>query len=332
MKTSRISRVVQLLTVLQSGRSYNVDGLAQLLGTSRRTVFRDLNELEIIGVPYNYDRKTGGYSVDPGFFLPPIDLKLEEALSLFMLIHEASKHIQLPFKSSALSAALKIENNLPQQLRAYCNTALHHTSVKAPAQSPAHQLDATFALLERAIAKRRKVRMEYYSLFERNILRVELCPYHLLYNQRAWYILGLSNVHNSIRTFKLNRIRDLQIVDKCFVAEKNFDLADYLGRAWSMIPEGRVYNVKLLFSPKVAENVTEVLWHSTQTNKVNKDGSATVEFRVDGLGEITWWILGYGDQVQALAPRALRNRIATIAKKMVELNQRLSNPDSQQTS
>jgi predicted DNA-binding transcriptional regulator YafY len=41
---------------------------------------------------------------------------------------------------------------------------------------------------------------------------------------------------------------------------------------------------------------------------------------VDGLGEITWWILGYGNQVEVLAPAALRTKIADIAKKTAEIN------------
>ena len=98
---------------------------------------------------------------------------------------------------------------------------------------------------------------------------------------------------------------------------------DYLGRAWSMIPEGRIYNIKLRFLPKVAENVTEVQWHITQKVTRNSDGSATVEFRVNGLGEITWWVLGYGDQVQVLTPKALRNKVLQAAKNMIKLNEQL---------
>jgi proteasome accessory factor B len=55
----------------------------------------------------------------------------------------------------------------------------------------------------------------------------------------------------------------------------------------------------------------------------NGDGSAIVEFRVDGLNEITWWILGYGDQVQVLAPKALRERVLEVAKNMIKLNQKV---------
>jgi proteasome accessory factor B len=110
------------------------------------------------------------------------------------------------------------------------------------------------------------------------------------------------------------------MLDKCFINGEDFDLSDYIGRAWSLIPEGRIYNVKLRFLPRVANNVAEVQWHSTQKVTFAKDGSAIVEFRVDGIGEIFWWILGYGDQVQVLSPRSLRQKIVSAARNMVELN------------
>ena len=323
MKTSRISRVVQILTTLQAGKSYAVSDLAKMFALSRRTIFRDLKELQTIGVPYHYDAKTGGYTMDPEFFLPPIDLNLQEALSLLLLVHKARNQIQLPFKNSALLAALKIENNLPAKIRQYCNTTLRNISTRAGAQAPTNLLDKTFVQLQKAVVQKRKVSIRYGSLFEGKIIEVTLSPYHLLYNQRAWYVLGFSILHKSVRTFKFNRIKELKILDKCFVDGENFDLYEYLGRAWSMIPEGRIYYIKLRFLPKVANNVTEVQWHSTQKATRNTDGSATMEFRVDGLGEIIWWILGYGDQVQVLAPKILRNKVVEMAKNMVKLNKQI---------
>ena len=321
MKLSRISRVIQILTTLQAGESYAVGDLSKMFGTSRRTIFRDLKELQAIGVPYHYDAKTSGYTIAPEFFLPPVDLNLQEALSLLLLAHKASRQIQLPFRKSALLAALKIENNLPAKIRQYCNLALQNISTRSGAQAPTDVLDKTFTGLQKAIINKRKVNIRYHSLFEGQIIDVELCPYHLLYNQRAWYVLGHSSLHKSVRTFKLNRIKELEITDKCFLGGEKFDVADFFGRAWSMIPEGRLYHVKLRFLPKVAHNVTEVQWHSTQKVTPNSDGSATVEFRVDGLGEITWWILGYGDQVQVLAPKVLREKIVEVAKNMIKLQE-----------
>ena len=70
MKVGRITRVMKILTAMQSGRRYTVNELARTFGTSRRTVFRDLKELSAIGVPYRYDPAGGGYTIDPEFFLP----------------------------------------------------------------------------------------------------------------------------------------------------------------------------------------------------------------------------------------------------------------------
>ena len=323
MKYHKVGRVVEILATLQSGRNYTASQLAKIFGTSRRTIYRDLKELEAIGVSYHYDATSGGYTMDPEFFLPPVNLKLEEALSLLLLVHKAGEQVQLPFKNSALLATLKIENNLPPKIRRHCDAALRSISARAAAQAPMRELDKTFAQLQKAIAKKQKVSMRYHSLFDGRDIELELCPYHLLHNQRAWYVVGLSGMHKSIRTFKLNRIRELKTLPQNFVDDEDFDLSEYLGRAWSMIPEGRIYNVKLRFLPKVAENVAEVQWHSTQKVTHNSDGSVTVEFRVDGLGEITWWILGYGDQVQVLRPKRLRQKIVETARNMAKLNRQI---------
>ena len=154
MKTSRVSRIVKLLIALQSEQKCKVDDLAKLFGTSRRTVFRDLKELQAISVPYHYDKKTGGYSIDPEFFLPPIDLQQNEALSLLLLAHKAGHKMQLPFYKSALLAAMKIENNLPPNIRKYCSGILQNITTRPSPQAPTDILDKNFGLLQGAIAKK----------------------------------------------------------------------------------------------------------------------------------------------------------------------------------
>lgn len=323
MKSSRVSRIVHILTTLQTGKSCTVDQLAETFGTSRRTIFRDLKELQVIGVPYRYDPHKGGYKIDPNFFLPPIDLNRQEALSLLILAYKIGAQIQLPYRNSALLAALKIENNLPSEIRRFCNSILSNVSIRLNPQAPMNLLDKTFKQLQEAIRLKRKVKILYHSFSEGRDIKLELCPYHLLYNQKVWYVLALSSLHNTVKTFELNRIRDIEVQNKCYVEQKRFNLTDYVGRAWSMNPEGAIYHVKLRFLPKVAAGVTEVQWHSTQKVTYESDGSAIVEFRVDGLGEITWWIVSYGDKVQVLAPKLLRERILKIIRNTIKINENI---------
>jgi len=322
MKLSRISRIVRLLTLLQSEHSYTPDELAEFIGVSRRTVFRDLKELEAIGVPFKFDNTTSGYRIDPEYFLPSIDLNLQEALSLLMLVHKTRGHLPLPFKNSALLGGLKIENNLPDEIRRYCNATLENISIQADSHAPMDLLDNIFARLQKAVRKRVLVKMVYNSIYDGKEITIRLSPYHLMYNNRAWYVLGHSSLHKEVRTFKLNRIKSLTVLAHPGVrsGKGGFDVHEYLGKAWSMIPEGKMYRVELKFARKVARNVAEVQWHSSQRTLFNSDGTLTAQFHVDGIGEISWWVMGYGDQVEVIAPAALRKRIAKTATRMVELN------------
>ena len=70
---------------------------------------------------------------------------------------------------------------------------------------------------------------------------------------------------------------------------------------------------------RVARNVAEVVWHKTQRLAHRDDGSLDFHVRVSGLNEISWWILGYGDQAEVLKPARLRQLIAERAGRLVEM-------------
>jgi proteasome accessory factor B len=323
MKTSRIGRMIQLLTALQSGQSYGAKDLAEILKISRRMVFRDLGELRKIGVPCSFDNKARRYRIDPAFFLSAPSLDNQEALGLLLLAYKARDHIHFPFKDSALRAALKIESDLPERTKQFCSAALEKISIKTDPQERLDLLDQKFTQILKAILNKQIVLIRYDSPLEQESVVTNLSPYHLMYNDRAWYALGKTELNKEVRVFKLNHIKELNILNKHFIDDETFDLSEHLGRAWSMVPEGRLYNIKLRFLPEAARSVADVQWHSTQTVTFQDDGSAIIEFRVDGLKEITWWVLSYGDQVQILAPAALRQKVIKIAQNMVKQNKQL---------
>ena len=179
----------------------------------------------------------------------------------------------------------------------------------------------SFALLQQAIRQRHSVKLNYKSFYEKQEITTTLSPYHLHFDRRAWYVIGYSSLHKDDRTFKLSRIAEIKMQFSRYARKEPFDIEEYIGSAWSLIPEGKISHVKLLFSPKVAGNVAEVLWHRTQKVTWDENGSMIFEVDVDGLSEISWWIIGYGDQVEVLEPKALRQRIAQTAKKIVKIYQ-----------
>lgn len=320
MRISRIYRILRLITLLQSRRGYSVDELAEDLEVSRRTVFRDLNMLEMAHIPYYHDPAGGGYHISRHFFLPPINLTLPESLAILMLAARLRSAGELPLMAQAARAAMKIEGALPASIRDHVGSVLDRLQFTLPATSGHHGLDDLFDKLCGAIVAKRVCRLVYISFHERRQIRACVHPLRLVFLNRAWYVIAHSPSHAERRTYKLGRIRKLTVTDQTFTPPEGEDGARerIFGAAWLMIPEGKLHDVHLHFEKKVAGNVAEVQWHPSQQVEWNDDGSIEFRVTVDGLGEITWWVLGYGEQVEVVAPPPLRRRIATISAKVAE--------------
>jgi len=313
MKISRIYRLIRVITMLQSGRGYTANELARELEVSRRTVFRDLNMLEMAHIPYYFDADQGGYKISRHFFLPPINLTLTEALAVLLLAGRMRSSSKLPLLSHGARAAVKLESALPRTIRDHVGSVIERLSMNMPPVARHEGLDATFDELANAVATQRVCLLTYESFHEKQQITTTVHPLRLVFVGRAWYFIAYSSKHRELRTFKLARVIKLTVTKRHFASPKGIELDEYFGGAWCMIPEGKVHDVHLRFSPQVAGNVAEVQWHDTQRIEWNEDGSAEFHVRVDGLKEITWWILGYGDQVEVISPSPLRKRVASVA-------------------
>ncbi len=317
MKISRIYRLLRLITMLQSKRNYTVDELADELEVSRRTVFRDLNVLEMAHIPYQFDPLAGGYSISQHFFLPPVNLTITEALAMLSLTGRLRTTSHVPLAAEAARAAVKLESVLPREIGQYVGTVLDRLSMQMTPTAGHERHEDIFNSLTQAVGDRHVCKVGYGSLYEGKDITTLLRPLRLVFIERAWYVIAYSELHKEIRTFKVVRIKSLSVLKRRFVQPEDVDLTEYFGDAWKMIPEGQMYDVHLHFAPRVARNVAEVRWHRSQTVHLNADGSSEFHVAVDGLGEITWWLLGYGDQVTVVSPPALAKRVADIAKAVV---------------
>ena len=317
MSTSRIYRVLRLITLLQGSRRYTADELAEELEVSRRTVFRDLNMLEMAHIPYYFDRDSGGYRISRHFFLPPVNLTLPEALAVLVLTGRLRGGRQVPLLTHGTRAAVKLESVLPESITRHVGSVIGSVQMSLPPGSPHEDTDAMFEELAVAITGRRVCRIVYLSFHEGKQIRTRIHPLRLVFHGHGWYVIAFSTMHREVRTFKMIRIRKLTATGKEFTPPEDVLAARPFGEAWSMIPEGELHDVHLHFSADVAANVAEVQWHASQRVEWNDDGSIELFVRIDGLGEIAWWILGYGERAEVVSPPALRKRIAAVAAKMV---------------
>jgi len=318
MHVGRLHRVLKLLTLLETGHPYNADRLAQTCGVSRRTIYRDLNALEAAGIPVFFDQATGRYQVHETGLMPAVNLRLEEALALVLLAGDLGRRGGLPLLEPARDAAVKLEASLPLGMRAMLEGLARTTSLRPAATARHRGLRATWRRVQDAIRRCQPLDAVYISFHDEGQIRTRLRPYWLLFSERAWYVIGRSSQHGEVRTFKLGRFKRLDPVDGRFTRPKGLSLEKHLGNAWRLI-RGQTYKVHLKFSPLVSPNVAEVNWHRTQQVAWDEDGCVHFRATVDGLSEIVWWVLGYGDQVEVVEPAALRRRVADTARRMLDM-------------
>ncbi|MGD9648824.1 MAG: helix-turn-helix transcriptional regulator [Pirellulales bacterium] len=316
MADSRVGRLITLLVHLQSGRGHNTSTLAASCGVSRRTIFRDLELLREAGVPLWFNAEEQRFYLTGKSLLPPMSFTAEEALALVLLCHELGDDQGLPFCQPARAAALKIESALPQPLREHLRQVGAAVAIQLQQVNPLAEAEPIYQQLLAAVGGRRAVRIDYNSFAEAERITTKFHPYRLLFSRRSRYIVGRSSLHREIRTFNVGRIENLQMLDERYRLPHGFSLKRYLRNAWHLIPEpGPDVELVVRFQPLVAGNVAEVVWHPTQQLQWNDDGTLDFRATVSGIHEVSWWVLGYGDQAEVLAPAALRDLVADRAER-----------------
>ncbi|MCC6125624.1 MAG: WYL domain-containing protein [Pirellulales bacterium] len=311
MNLTRIHRLLNLIGLLQAGKGFNVDGLAQECGVSKRTIFRDLELLRASNLPLLFDEERQQYRMGSSVFLPATNFTPDEALALIVLCHELGDRSGLPFLHSARSAAMKLESTLPGRLRDRLREIAPALHIQREPANPLEGKRPVYEQLVEALGKRRCVRIRYRSLHDGGEIRTKLSPYRMFFSRRSWYVVGRSSLHRETRTFNLGRVAEIETLDHSYEIPRGFSVERFLRNAWHLIPEpGPDRQVVVRFGAQVAQNVAEVNWHKTQQLQFNADGTLDFSVTVSGLNEISWWIHGYGDQAEVLEPPELRKLIA----------------------
>jgi proteasome accessory factor B len=127
----------------------------------------------------------------------------------------------------------------------------------------------------------------------------------------ALYLIGWDETRDALRTFKVERIRDVALTPRTFELPAGDGIEGTLRWAWDIIADQPPVAVVLRFAPSVAARVQEATWHPTQEVDVAPDGSLTWRATVAGTIEIRLWILSWGDEVEVLEPTELRNDVAS---------------------
>jgi predicted DNA-binding transcriptional regulator YafY len=218
MTSRRIARCLRLLYLLQSGRARNTAELAQEMGVSRRTIFRDLRTFEEDGIPVEYDPSKGVHALRHDFQLPVLDLSRDDLLALLVAAHTSSSILGQQFGGVVDRAISKFLARLPSQVREGIALVLNSCIVERSLLSMNSEREAMGLRILKAIRERRKMRITYdvrdnsSHLLEATLLS----PYHVTNASGVWCVIGPSSLHRHIRSFRMDCIRQVTVVNETY--------------------------------------------------------------------------------------------------------------------
>lgn len=286
--------------------------LAESTGMDRRTIYRDIEALEDMGVPvWQWEGKFGISRED---YLSTVRLNLNQTIALFfaarLLAHHSDEN-----NPHVVAALEKIAASLPDQTIATHLGRVASQIQQRPLRREYIQVLETFT---RAWADRRMVRFSYWASGRDEPEERTVAPYVLEVSrfEPASYVIGYDPLRHALRTFKLERVQSAEMIDEIYDIPTDFDPYALLADSWGIMDEAGTVEVRLRFHAAVARRVQESTWHRSQEIIDLDDGGCEMTLHLGGTREVRSWVLGWGADCEVLAPSELRAEVAEHARRM----------------
>ncbi|GAA3164077.1 YafY family protein [Planomonospora alba] len=304
------SRLLRLLSLLQTPREWPGSELAGRLGVSRRTVRRDIERLRTLGYPVEATMgAAGGYRLVAGTAMPPLLLDDEEAVAITIGLSTATRHPVRGIEEASVRALAKLEQVLPVRLR-HRVRSLGGATVPLPG-APVPEVDpAQLTTLATAAANRERVRFTYRAHDGSAGTRL-VDPHRLVATERKWYLLGHDRDRDDWRIFRIDRItglhatgariapRDLPSEDAAaYVAEKLYSLAS-------------TYEAIVTLHAPVTEAITSL----GEVTRIG-EGACRVRMHSDTLDWLAFRLLTLGCEFQVHGPPELNGHLLALAGRL----------------
>lgn len=318
---SPTARLLAVLELLQSNQRMRGAEMARRLEVDGRTIRRYITTLQDMGIPIAGARgPSGAYQLQRGHRLPPLLYTEDEAvaLALGLIILQA---FHFPVDAVAVEGALaKTERVIPedafQRVQSLRNAIIFNPSVYIT-HSPQLAHPRFIVSLSSAIQEQRRVHLSYRA-WRGEMTERAVDPYALVYNEGYWYAVGYCHLRKDLRTFRLDRVREVVPLADRFEQVGEVNPLEHVLKSIALSPN--VYNVEIILytSLKQAQSVFSL------ADGVLEEAQDTVIFRrnTSDLEWLAYTLLYAPFRVRVNHPPELRQKLVDLSAKALEISQK----------
>jgi predicted DNA-binding transcriptional regulator YafY len=252
------TRVLAVLELLQTHGRMSGSELARRLEVDGRTLRRYISVLEDLGIPITSERgRNGAYMLVAGFKLPPMMFSDDEAMALSVGLLAARSLGLAEGASAVASAQAKLERVMPANLKSRVRAVDETVTLDLTRAAPPGD-NRALAVLSAAAQAERRVHMHYRSS-KGEVSERDFDAYGLLYRNGCWYVGGHCHLRKGLRSFRLDRVAEVTMLETGFRRPADFDAGAHLDFSIATLP--RAISVEVLLKTDIKTAMLELGEH-----------------------------------------------------------------------
>lgn len=310
----RADRLLKLMLLLENRGKMTAAALAEELEVSTRTILRDIDALSFSGVPiYAEGGHGGGISLDENYRVKLNGLKEAEVQAL-IVSSNASLLADIGLEDAAEQSLLKLLTALPYLYEQSAKQFQNRIYLDPVAWWHSQQTLTHLNIVQSAVYNNRIIEIDYQR-HDGSYLTRTVQAYGLVAKASVWYLIAAHD--EQFRSYRISRIKRVNVSQETFVRDDTFNLADYWQESTSNFLENISYFVfKLEIHPDSKNMAT---WYSpgySDAQGTTVDGWYIRQYYVDSLELAAMFVVGLGNQVKIIEPEELKVAVAAKIKSL----------------
>ena len=305
----KVDRLVSIILILLEQERVGAQELAERFEVSPRTIYRDIDTINMAGVPVRaVPGVNGGFEIMPQY---KIDKKVFSTADLSAILMGLSSLSGMMRGDELVNALAKVKSFIPAERAKDIALRANQIQIDLSPWSGNRNLQPSLELIQRALQENRLLSFAYLDQSGTKTARTAE-PYQLVLKNSQWYWYGFCRTRNDFRLFKLNRVSGLQILDEMF-APREFPspLLD---------ASGILKKMQTPITLRIHKSILERVLDYCNDEDISPDGEEHYIIRYPLIENDYYYgiLLGFGDKCECLEPEhvraEMRRRIADMAR------------------
>lgn len=322
----RTERLLAITLLLQARGKMTAQHLADILGVSTRTIYRDIDTLSLAHIPISMDYGPGGgYYLPEDYHFESTVFTPEEAVSLVLSADMAGNYSLFAGDDELQRALLKLEAALPEQYRVDVRAARGRILFDTSAWYDSTTVNTAFLeIIRLAVLGEHRLEILYPCDDPPGVQWLRVDPYGLVYKGLSrrrvrtgiWYLVAFCHACQLFCTFRVGYIEDLRVSGEKVAIQPEFDLRVYWQEARLHL-EQQLHPFALVL--RVQPAARSGLPGDSTILREEPDGSVVVQVNVESVEAAVSYVLALGKDATVLRPDAMREAVAETARTIAEM-------------